>query len=116
MLGALVAVARLILLPYVCFIALGGVRLDAAKPSVQSQLQSGVTAPQKSLQSDDDASSDDDDGDVTDGDFDEDFLPSTTPAIAPALPTGDRLTVAPLHAPKSAARDPLFRPPRLASA
>jgi hypothetical protein len=111
-----VGVARFILLPYVCFLALGGVRLDAAPPPpVSSQLQDGVAARDKQLQADDD-SQDGDDDELADADFDEDFVPSTTPAIAPAAPTNDRLTLVPVHAPLSAAIDPLFRPPRLASA
>ena len=110
-------VARLIILPYVCFLALGGVRLDRAAPvqPVHSLFQDGVADRDKQLQADDD-SQDGDDDDLADADYDEDFVPSTTPQIAPAAPTGARLTLAPVHAPLSAAIDPLFRPPRLASA
>jgi hypothetical protein len=111
-----VIVARLVILPYLLFAALGSI--DVAPSSAlgpDSQLLTGVASPQKQMQSaDDDAGGDDEE--IADGDFDEDVLPSATPTIAAAAPASDRLLIAAVHTPRSASRDPLYRPPRLASA
>ncbi|MGZ3440736.1 MAG: hypothetical protein ACXVDD_14535 [Polyangia bacterium] len=108
-------VARFVILPYLLFAALGGVGVASSAQPPESQLEDGVASPQKLVQSaDDDAGGDD--NEIADGDFDDDVLPSSTPAIAPAAPAAERPLIATPLAPKTTARDPLYRPPRLASA
>jgi hypothetical protein len=110
-----VGFARFALLCYVVVAGFGSVDTETCAPPDMPRLLAANAPAHEQLQSADDDANDDDD-DLVDADFDDDCLPSTTPALIAALPVGARLTLAVEHAPASASRDPLFRPPRLASA
>jgi hypothetical protein len=110
-----VGLARLAILCYIVVAAFGSVDAETCVPQGGPRLLAANAPAHEQLQSADDDANDDDD-DVVDADFDDDCLPSTTSALLVALPPCARLTIAAERAPASASRDPLFRPPRLASA
>ena len=107
--------ARLAALLYLFVAAFGGG--DAAPPLAPAggdRLMADASPAHGELQSAD-PDADDDDDDLGDVDFDDDCLPTAAaPVLVAAQPSG-RLMPASSRTPRSALRDPLFRPPRAPS-
>lgn len=106
--------ARLAALLYLFVASYGGG--DVVPPVAASgseQLMADASPTQHELQAED---ADDDDDDLGDVDFDDECLPTTAQRILVTAKASAALIPASSRTPRSALRDPLFRPPRAPSA